>query len=63
MEEKSWLCFEKSGLVSDYLDYCKSSVGKYAEYETDSRERSVRQDGADLYFDGDDTKYDAGGRV
>ena len=64
MEDKDWLCFEKSGLVADYLTYCQSSIGKYAEYGVDnSRGRSVKQNGADLYSDRNDTKYDAGGRV
>ncbi|MEI3340015.1 MAG: hypothetical protein V8R80_08815 [Eubacterium sp.] len=63
MEEKSWLSFEKSGLVEDYLQYCKSSIGKYADYETDGAGRSVGQDGADMYSDWNDFKYDACGRV
>lgn len=63
MEEKEWLCFEKSGRVSDYLAYCQSSIGKYAEYGTDSQGRSGNLDGADMYSDRDDTKYDAGWRV
>ena len=40
MEDKKWLSFEKSGRVSDYLTYCRSSIGKYADYETDSQGRS-----------------------
>ena len=63
MEDKSWLSFEKSGLVSDYLNYCKSSVGKYAEYKAENQGRSVEENGADVYFDRNDSKYDAGGRV
>ena len=34
MEDKKWLSFEKTGRVTDYLTYCQSSIGKYAEYET-----------------------------
>lgn len=63
MEDKNWLSFEKSGLVADYLQYCASSVGKYADYETKDRGRSVEEHGADLYPDRDDTECDAGGRV
>ena len=47
MEDKKWLSFEKSGRVSDYLTYCRSSIGKYADYETDRN----------------DPEYDAGGRI
>ena len=44
MEEKEWLCFEKSGRISDYLAYCRSSAGKYSEYETAVARRCEEQD-------------------
>ena len=28
MEEKEWLCFEKSGKVSDYLAYLPEQLGQ-----------------------------------
>ncbi len=63
MKEQEWLCFEKSGRVSDYLTYCQSSAGKFCEYEAKDSERCERQDGADLYPDRDDFKVRSGGRV
>lgn len=63
MEDKKWLSFEKSGRVSDYLTYCRSSIGKYADYETDSQGRSGMIYGADLHSDRNDSEYDAGGRI
>ena len=50
MEDKKWLSFEKSGRVSDYLTYCRSSIGKYADYETDSQGRSGMIYGGRLAF-------------
>ena len=63
MEDKKWLSFEKSGRVSDYLTYCRSSIGKYADYETDSQGRSGMIYGADLHSDRNDPEYNAGGRI
>ena len=54
---------EKSGRVSDYLTYCRSSIGKYADYETDSQGRSGMIYEADLHSDRNDPEYDAGGRI
>lgn len=62
MRDKEWICFEKSGRVSDYLAYCQSSTGKFSEFGADT-ERCERQDGADLYSDGNDHKDCTGGRV
>lgn len=63
MEDKKWLSFEKSGRGSDYLTYCRSSIGKYADYETDSQGRSGMIYEADLHSDRNDPEYDAGGRI
>ncbi len=63
MEEKEWLCFEKSGRISDYLAYCRSSAGKYSEYETAVARRCEEQDGADLCSDGDGAEDGSGRRV
>lgn len=63
MEDKEWLCFEKSGRVSDYLAYCHSGVGKFTEYETADSRRCEKEDGADMYPDGNDTEFRSGGRV
>ena len=63
MEDKKWLSFEKSGRVSDYLTYCHSSIGKYADYETYSQGRSGNVYGEDLHFDRNDPEHDAGERI
>ena len=63
MEDKKWLSFEKSGRVSDYLTYCHSSIGKYADYETYSQGRSGNVYWADLHSDRNDPEHDAGGRI
>ena len=62
MEDKKWLSFEKTGRVTDYLTYCQSSIGKYAEYETDSQGRRGNIYGADVHSDRNNSEYDASGR-
>lgn len=56
MKEKEWLCFEKSGRVSDYLNYCQSNAGRLGGYGDEDTKRCGRQDGADLYTDRYDTE-------
>ena len=63
MEEKEWLCFEKSGKVSDYLAYCPSSSGRFSEYGTAAVRRCEEQDGAGLCPDRDGAEDSPGGRV
>lgn len=63
MEEKEWLCFEKSGKVSDYLAYCQSSAGRYSEYEAAVTGRCEKQDGADVYSDGNGIEDSSGGGI
>ncbi len=60
MEEKDWMCFEKSGRVSDYLAYCQSSRGKFSGYDASNTRRGEEQDGADLYDDGDGAENSSG---
>ena len=36
---KNGLSFEKSGRVSDYLTYCRSSIGKYADMRPTARKK------------------------
>ena len=63
MEEKEWLCFEKSGKVSDYLTYCQSSSGRFSEYGTAAVRRCEEQDGAGLCPDPGGAEDSPGGRV
>lgn len=63
MEDKKWLSFEKTGRVTDYLTYCQSSIGKYAEYETDSQGRRGNIYGADVHSDRNNSECDASGRI
>lgn len=60
MEEKDWMCFEKSGRVSDYLAYCQSSQGRFSGYDTNDVRRGEEQDGADLCPDGDGAENSSG---
>lgn len=60
MEEKEWLCFEKSGKVSDYLTYCQSSPGRFSEYDTAVARRCEEQNGTDLCTDGDGAEDSSG---
>ena len=45
LADKEWICFEKSGRVTDYLAYCQSVACRYSEFESEKTGRWEQQHG------------------
>lgn len=59
-KDKSWMKFERSGRVADYLKYCEQSRNCCGSDSHNVRNEDDKNDGAELYADRYGSDFHAG---